>query len=155
MKKLIAILALMVVAIISYSQPKLPDVVKPAADAVLTAGQYVYLGGTSADTLTNGDTLTYTLRIFGGQTFDVRAQVYIDHISGTAAYKVYTYNSMDGTNWSAKTGDSLTITGITADQMYPTVMNFSDVMWPYKKIQVIQTGTAKTKPKGYIVTRNN
>ncbi len=152
MKKLIAILILIVVAMVSYSQTNVSSV---ATDGGLTAGQFVYIWGTSADTLTDADTTDYTIRIKGDQTFDIRFQMYVDFVSGTAAYKVYSYNSMDGVNWSAKTSDSLTITGITADQMYGTALSYGDVMDTYKKIQIIQSGTAVTKPKGYLVTRKN
>lgn len=152
MKKLVVILIFFMVAMNGFSQTNVPNV---STDGGLTAGQFVSIWGTSADTLTNADTINYTLRIKGDQTFDIKSQVYIDFVSGTAAYKVYTYNSMDGVNWSAKTADSLTITGITADQMYGTALSFSDVMDTYKKIQIIQSGTAVTVPKNYFVTRKN
>lgn len=140
------------VAMIGFTQTNVPGV---ATNGGLTAGQFVSIWGTTADTLINADTLTYTMRIKGDQTFDIKSQVYIDFVSGTAAYKVYTYNSIDGVNWSAKTADSLTITAINADQLYGTALSFTDVMDTYKKIQIIQSGTAVTVPKQYFVTRKN
>lgn len=152
MKKLISLLILALVAFAGFSQKQVPNI---AYDGGLTAGQYVYIWGTSADTLTDADTLEYVLRLKGDQTFDVKSQVYIDRVSGTAAYKVYTYNSIDGVNWGSKTADSLTITGIASDQLYGTALSFSDVMDIYKKIVIIQSGTAVTVPKQYFVTRKN
>lgn len=152
MKKLLVILVLAMVALAGYSQTNVTSV---ATDGGLTAGQFVSIWGTSADTLKNADTIQYVFRIKGDQTFDIKSQVYIDFVSGTAAYKVYTYNSMDGVNWSAKTADSLTITAITSDQMYGTALSFSDVIDTYKKVQIIQSGTAVTIPKQYFVTRKN
>lgn len=151
MKRFITLLLLCVVAMLSYSQTK----VIGTTSGNLTAGEYVYLWGSSSDTLTNADTLIFTVRFRGAQTFDVNSQMKIDHVSGTAAYKLYTYNSIDGVNWSAKTSDSLTIASITTDQLYGTALNFSDVITVYKKFQLIQSGTAKTVPKLYFVTRSN
>lgn len=126
-----------------------------AKDGTFEAGQWAYLWGTSADTLTNADTLTYVARIKGGQTFDIKSQLYVDYVSGTAALKVYTYNSIDGVNWGAKTADSLTIASVTADGLQTTGLTFPDVIDVYKKIVVIQSGTAKTIPKLIYVSREN
>lgn len=152
MKRFVTLLVFFMVAMIGFAQTDVPSV---ATDGGLTVGKFVSIWGTSADTLTNADTINYTLRIKGDQTFDIKSQVYIDFVSGTAAYKVYTYNSMDGVNWTAKTADSLTITAITADQLYGNALSFTDVMDTYKKIQIIQSGTAVTVPKQYFVTRKN
>ena len=146
------ILTFAIIAMAGFSQTNVASV---ATNGGLTAGQFVSIWGTSADTLTNADTINYTLRIKGDQTFDIKSQVYIDFVSGTAAYKVYTYNSIDGVNWTAKTADSLTITTINADQLYGTALSFTDVMDTYKRIQIIQSGTAVTVPKNYFVTRKN
>jgi len=152
MKKFLAILTLIFVAFIGDAQT---NVRNGETTGGLTAGQFVYIWGSTADTLENADTLTYTLRIKGDQTFDIKSQVYINHVSGTAAYKVYTYNSIDGVNWGAKTADSLTIASITADGLNATALSFTDVMDTYKKIVLIQSGTAVTIPKQYFVTRKN
>lgn len=152
MKKFICLLILAFVAFAGFSQTNVSSV---GTDGGLTAGKYVSIWGSSSDTLTNADTLTYTMRIKGDQTFDINSQVYIDWVSGTAAYKVYTYNSMNGVDWSAKTADSLTITGVVADVMNLTVLSFTDEMNVYKKIELIQSGTAVTIPKQYFVTRKN
>lgn len=153
MKKLVTLLILVFVAFTGFSQTNVSSV---STDGYLTAGKYVSIWGSTSDTLTNADTLTYVIRIKGEQTFDINSQVYIDWVSGEAAYKVYTYNSIDGVNYSAKTADSLTITGVTADAMNATVLSFTDEMNVYKKIQLIQSGAAAvTVPKQYFVTRNN
>lgn len=152
MKKLFVLLMLAFVAIASIAQTKVPFV---ATNGKLEAGQYVSIFGSTADTLKNADTLTYTFLVKGIKTFDVKSQVYINHVSGNAAYKVYTYNSIDGVNWSAKTADSLTIASITADGLNATALTFSDEINVYKKIQIIQSGTAVTIPKQYFVTREN
>lgn len=152
MKKFLVNLILLVAVISGFSQTNVKNV---ATDGGLVAGQFASIWGTSSDTLKNGDTLNYVLRIKGDQTFDIRMQVYIDFVSGNAGYKVYTYNSIDGVNYTSKTADSLTIETITADQMHGTALNFADVMETYKKIQIIQAGTAVTIPKVYFVTRKN
>lgn len=152
MKKFLVNLILLIAVISGFSQTNVKNV---ATDGGLVAGQFVSIWGTNSDTLKNGDTLNYVLRIKGDQTFDIRMQVYTDFVSGSANYKVYTYNSIDGVNYTSKTADSLTIETIIADQMHGTALNFADVMETYKKIQIIQSGTAVTIPKVYFVTRKN
>ena len=153
MKNLFVVFILLCMASIGMAQP--PRMSEKFKDGTFEAGQWAYLWGTSADTLTNGDTLTYVARIKGAQTFDIKSQLYVDHVSGTAALKVYTYNSIDGVNWGAKTADSLTIASVTGDGLQATGLTFSDVIDVYKKFVIIQTGTAKTVPKLIYVSREN
>ena len=152
MKNLFVVFILLCMATIGMSQTRMTEQTK---NGTFEAGQWAYLWGTSADTLTNGDTLTYVARIKGGQTFDIKSQLYVDHVSGTAALKVYTYNSIDGVNWGAKTADSLTIASVTGDGLQATGLTFSDVIDVYKKFVIIQCGTAKTVPKLIYVSREN
>ena len=79
----------------------------------------------------------------GAQTFDIKSQLYVDHVSGTAdSLKVYTYNSIDGVNWGAKTADSLTYCKCPRRQgLQATGLTFSDVIDVYKKFVIIQYGT--------------
>jgi hypothetical protein len=152
MKNLIGLIMLMLVAFVSMAQTKLTE---QTTDGILTAGKLVYIWGTSADTLTNSDNAEYIFRVVGDQTFDIVAQLYSNHVSGTAALSVYTYNSIDGVNWGAKTGDSLTIASVTADGLNATKLIYSDELNPYKKIRIEQTGTAKVIPKLILITRKN
>ena len=152
MKNLFVVFILLCMASIGMAQTRMAE--KPK-NGTFEAGQWAYLWGTSADTLTNADTLIYVARIKGAQTFDIKSQLYVDHVSGTAALKVYTYNSIDGVNWGAKTADSLTIASVIADGLQATGLTFSDVMDVYKKFVIIQSGTAKTVPKLTYVCREN
>jgi hypothetical protein len=152
MKKFMTMLIFMLVASMGFSQTPVPAV---TSNGYLTPGEYVYIWGTTADTLKNADTLTYVMRIKGDQTFGIKAQVYAKYKSGTAAYKVYTYNSFDGVNYTAKTVDSLTVTGITGSELYGTALSFAATMDVYKKFVLIQSGTAKTVPKLIFLTRKN
>ena len=153
MKNLFVVFILLCMASIGMAQPLMPEQSK---DGIIEAGKWAYFGGTSADTLTNADTLTYVARIKGAQTFDIKSQLYVDHVSGTAdSLKVYTYNSIDGVNWGAKTADSLTIASVTADGLQATGLTFSDVIDVYKKFVIIQSGTAATVPKLIYVSREN
>lgn len=153
MKKLISILLLIMVAMIGYSQKNVPSV---ATDGVLTAGQYVYIFGSAADTLKNADTLEYVFRIKGDQTFDIKTQLYNNHVSGTANLKVKTYKSIDGVNYVVTaTADSITSASVTGDGLDSEELTFSDVMFTYLKVIIWQSGTAVTVPKMYFVTRKN
>ena len=152
MKNLFVVFILLCMSSIGLAQPLMPEQSK---DGIIEAGKWAYFGGTSADTLTNADTLTCVARIKGLKTTDIKSQLYVDHVSGTAALKVYTYNSIDGVNWGAKTADSLTIASVTADGLQATGLTFSDVIDVYKKFVIIQSGTAKTVPKLIYVSREN
>jgi hypothetical protein len=82
--------------------------------------------------------------------------LYVDWKSGTSALKLKTYKSDDGVNYVVTAaGDSITGSAITADYLDTEELNFSDVMFPYLKVQIIQTGTAKVIPKVYFITREN
>lgn len=153
MKNLFVVFILLCMSSIGMSQTRMTEQPK---NGTFEAGQWAYLWGTSADTLTNGDTLIYVARIKGAQTFDIKSQLYVDHVSGTAdSLKVYTYNSIDGVNWGAKTADSLTIASVIGDGLQATGLTFSDVIDVYKKFVIIQYGTAKTVPKLIYVSREN
>lgn len=153
MKKFLAILVFVIVAMTGYSQTNMASV---ATDGYITAGQYVNIWGAAADTLKNGDTLVYVARVKGDQTFDIESQLYVDWKSGTSALKLKTYKSIDGVNYIVTAAaDSITGSAITADYLDTEKLTFSDVMFPYLKVQIIQTGTAKVIPKFIFVTRKN
>lgn len=153
MKKYIVLISLVFVAFIGLAQTNVASV---ATDGSLTAGQYVSIWGTPNDTLTDGDTLVRVLRIKGDQTFDIKTQLYVNHVSGTASLKLKTYKSIDGVNYVVTAdADSITGASVTGDGLDSEELTFSDVMFPYLKVVLIQTGTAVTVPKQYFITRKN
>lgn len=153
MKKLILFSILFAIAFISTAQTKAPRV---ATDGSLEGSAYVYIGGTSADTLTNADTLVYTMRVTSDATQDYLFRLYNDFVSGTAGGKLKTYKSINGTTWEVTAAaDSITVSGLTADALDSEAITVSDFLYPYLKVVYTQSGTAKTVPKVYIYTKKN
>lgn len=146
-------LLLMVTLIGMMSVTAQKNVVAPAANGTLTSGQYVYLWGTTADTLTNADTLSYTYRVKGEEAFNINCQLYNDRVSGTASGTLISYTSIDGINFVAS--DTITVSSISADALDTEVISYTGVMHPYIKFVYIQSGTAVCVPKLYFVTRKN
>lgn len=153
MKKYFIILMLAFVAFAGIAQNAVPNV---ASNGVITKEAYVSLWGSTADTLTNADTISYILRVRGTNEFDIKAQLYLDYVSGTAAGKLKTYKSIDGVNWVVTAeADSITATSVTADILDTEELTFSDYLSPYLKFIYIQSDTAVTVPKIYIYAKLN
>jgi opacity protein-like surface antigen len=150
MKKFIILIVALVGMMSATAQKNVPT---QSADGVLTAGSYVYLWGTSADTLTNADTLSYTYRVKGEEAFNINCQLYNDRVSGTASGSLVSYTSIDGINFVAS--DTITVSSISADALDSEVISYAGVMHPYIKFVYIQSGTAVCVPKLYFITRKN
>jgi len=153
MKKLISILifAFLGIAIFAQSYPT-----EVAPDGYISGPAYVYIGGTTSDTLTNTDTLTYVVRVKGNYTQDFNNKLYLDFVSGTAGGKLKTYKSMDGVTYEVTAAaDSITATSVTEDIMDTETITYDNFNWPYIKYIYIQSGTAVTVPRIYIYTKRN
>jgi len=123
-------------------------------DAKITKEYYKYIWGTTSDTLTNADTLSYVFRVRGSQTQDININLYSDYVSGTAGGTLVAYRSPDGVNY-ATTGDTITVASLTADALDGEQIALSDYNNPYLKLIYLQTGTAVTIPKVYIYSKKN
>lgn len=132
------------------------NVTEVTPNAYISAPDYVYIFGTTSDTLTNADTLTSVIRIKGNYTQDFTIKLYTDFVSGTAGGKFKTYKSMDGVTYEVTAaGDSITSASVTADIMDTETITLSDFNWPYLKFIFTQSGTAVTVPRVYIYTKRN
>jgi len=153
MKKIIGLIFMVAFAIGLQAQTNIPEV---TPDFYITQPASVYVGGNTAATLTNGDTLTYVFRIKTQDLFDIKLQLYVDWISGTAGGKLKTYQSINGVDYVVTAAaDSITASGVTADYLDTEVLTFSDCMITYLKAIYIQTGTAVTKPKLMFIIRKD
>jgi hypothetical protein len=138
---------------VSIAQTRVTEV---APNGYLVGASYVYLGGTTSDTLTDADTLTYVLRIKGDQTMDIKAQIYNDFVSGTATGKLKSYKSIDGITYVVTAdADSITVASITADILDSEELTYSDALFPYVKFIYIQAGTGVNIPRIYIYGKVN
>ena len=153
MKNFMLFLSLIVVAMISVAQTRVTEV---TPDGYIGQPAYVNIWGTSADTLTNADTLTYVIRVKGDWTQDFNVQIYNDFVSGTATGKLKSYRSIDGVNYTiTSAADSITVAAVTADILDSEVLNFADFNYPYLKFIYIQAATGVNVPKLYIYSKKN
>ena len=144
------LIAVLGIAISAQGQTKATEV---TPNGYISNEAYVYLFGTSSDTLTNADTLTWVVRCKGGHTQDFNIKLYLDHISGTAGGNLWVTQSMDGITYVAVAGDTITASSVTGDIMDTQTISKTDFLYPYLKFYYIQTGTAVTIPKVYIYTK--
>lgn len=153
MKNTLLILTLLLVSFAMFGQTKPTEV---APDSYIREPSYQYIFGTTADTLTNADTLSWVVRIKGDKTQDFAIKLYNDYVSGTAGGKLKTYSSPDGVNYEVTAaGDSITVTGLGADALDAEVITLDNYLRPYLKFIYIQSGTAVTIPRVYIYTKEN
>lgn len=151
MKKLIVIFSLLFTVIVAFGQSTPTEV---APDGYLTDASYQYVFGTTADTLTDADTTSYVWRVRGSNVYDINIKLYSDFVSGSAGGTLIAYHSMDGVNYGA-TGDTITVSSLTADAMDSEVIDLNDFLYPYLKVILIQSGTAVTVPKVYLYSKKN
>ena len=153
MKKYLGLLLLVCLAVLGMSQTRMAEV---TPNGYLNGSSYVYVWGTSADTLTDVDTLTYVFRVKGNVTTDIKAQLYLDFVSGTAGGKLKSYKSIDGVNYVVTAAaDSITTSSVTADILDTEELSYADALFPYLKFIYIQSGTAVTVPKLIIYAKEN
>lgn len=150
MKKLLFITFILSFSLLSFGQRKPAEV---APNGYITMPDYQYVWGTAADTQTNADTLDFVWRVKGKNVFDMTIKLYNDHVSGTAGGKLKTYYSIDGVNYTLK--DSIVVSSLTADALDSEVITIDNFLYPYLKVNYIQSGTAVTIPKVYFYVKEN
>jgi len=151
MKKLVFLISMILVSVVLMAQTTPTEV---DTDAKISKQYYKYVWGTTADTLTNADTLEFVFRVQGTQTQDININLYSDFVSGTAGGTLITYRSPDGANY-VSTGDTITVASLTADGLDTEEIALGDYMNPYLKLIYIQTGTAVTIPRAYAYSKKN
>jgi len=151
MKKLFLILIMSVFVLVANAQIT-PTAVTP--DGYVSAPTSKYIWGTTADTLTNADTLNFVFRVKGNWTQDFTIKLYSDFVSGTAGGTLTAYSSPDGVNYAAL-DTAITVTSLTGDAMDAETIGIDDFMYPYLKFIYLQTGTAVTIPKVYVYSKKN
>jgi len=147
MKNLLFMIAFLI-GIVSINAQTVVTEVTP--DGYITEPSYVYIFGSTSDTLTNGDTTTYVMRVQGLDALDFNIKAYVDRVSGTAGGTVILSQSIDGVTYQSELGDTITLSGIVADVMDTETISKSGFNYPYFKIEWIQTGTTVTVPKLFI-----
>lgn len=70
----------------------------------------------------------------------------------TPVSDVATNGSLDGVNYFSA-GDTITVTSLTADGFDSETLDYTGYLWPYLKLNYIQSGTAVTIPKVYIYSK--
>ena len=151
MRILLLIMLIATLGVVVNAQTK-PTSVAP--DAYILDADYEYVWGTSSDTLTYADTLSFVYRIKGSVTQDIGLDLYVDFVSGSAGGSLVTYRSPDGVNYVSTT-DTIKVTSLEADALNSTRINLADYNSPYLKLYYLQTGTAVTIPRVYVYTKRN
>lgn len=149
MKKIISILFLVGFCFMSYAQT-IPTEITP--DDYLSDVGYVEIWGTTNDTLTNADTLSFVYRVKGTEQLDINVGLYSDYVSGTAGGELIGYYSFDGVNYFTL-GDTVTVSALTEDAFDSENLDYLNYNYPYLKLEYIQTGTAVTVPKVYFYAK--
>jgi len=149
-KLIIMLIAVLGIAISAQGQTKATEV---TPNGYISNEYYGYIFGTTVDTLTNADTLTWVVRCKGSHTQDWNIKLYLDWVSGTAGGNLWVTQSMDGITYVPAVGDTITASSVTADIMDTQTISKTDFLYPYLKFYYIQTGTAVTIPKVYIYTK--
>lgn len=149
---MIILIAVLGIAINLQAQTKVTEV---TPDGYITGPAYVYVFGSTSDTLTNATADTVVLRVKGNYSQDFNIKAYVDHVSGTAGGTLILNHSIDGSNWEVSVGDTITLTGVTGDLLDSEVINKQKYLYPYMRFIWTQSGTAVTVPKAYIYTKLN
>lgn len=151
MKKLVLLFAIIIAAFAANAQTAVSAV---TPDGYINSPAYVYIWGSTSDTLTNADTLNFVFRVSGLDAYDFKVGLYSDHVSGTAGGTLIGYGSLDGVNYFSL-GDTITVSSLTADAFDSETLDYVGYLWPYMKFTYLQTGTAVTVPKPYVYCKKN
>ena len=151
MKKLFFIIFALIVSFGAIAQTRVTEV---TPNGTVSEPSYVYIWGSTADTLTNADTLNYVIRVYGNEVYDFKIGLYSDFVSGTAGGTLIGYGSLDGVNYFSL-ADTITVDSLEADAFDTETLDYSDYLWPYLKFIYLQSGTAVTIPKVYIYAKKN
>ena len=147
MKKLFALITIMVFAVVAMAQTT-PAEVTP--DAYITDAYYKVV---TLDTLTNTDNDAFVFRVKGLKTQDFTVKLYTDFVSGSSSGTLIAAGSINGVAYTNI--DTITIASVTADAMDTEVITLNDYNYPYLKFTMAQTGTAVTVPKVWIYGKFN
>jgi len=121
-----------------------------AGGQVVTAQRALTFPVVSADTLSNTDTTSKVLQITAGYS-GIAIQPVITRLSGTAAGKVYLFESLDGVNYGLAT-DSITL----SNQVTNTVIWKKAAPNPvFYRIQATSSGTVSQAVRIHYVLRKH
>lgn len=148
MKKVIYFLILMV-SVVAATAQTISNPTEVSPDSYIYDASYVAID----DSLTNVDTTLYTFRVKGSVEQDFTIKLYLDWVSGTAGGVLTVLQSIDGVNYQAYTDSTITATGVTEDGMEAETIELSGYLYPYMRLQYIQSGTAVTRPKIFVYSK--
>ena len=111
MKRLFALISIMVFAVVAMAQTT-PTEVTP--DAYITDAYYKVV---TLDTLTNADNDAFVFRLKDSKTMDFTVKLYTDFVSGSSSGTLIAAGSINGVAYTNI--DTITIASVTADAMRP------------------------------------
>lgn len=155
MKKYILGLILLSLSMLGFSQAV--KVNTSVSGASFTAPNYVYFGGTSADTLYASDTLVWSVFVKGGDVQKILGRLSITKVTGTVSDTVYFYGSFDGTTKDAAI-DSIFNSNVSTGYKYLTASRWANFSYPYLLIWNWDKGGARNGVKSVrrldLISRN-
>lgn len=141
MKKILAILALASLMVLSINAQT-----AVVTGATVTCPNYLYIGGTSSDTLYASDTLTWVLRVKGDWVQKMQLKLNITKVTGTVSDTVYFYGSFDGTTLDVAI-DSIFNSNVATGIKYVTASRWTNFAYPYIIVRNWDKGGARTGVK--------
>jgi hypothetical protein len=121
-----------------------------ASVQVASAQAYTELPFTSADTLTNADTIVKNITLSSSASDGIILQPVITRLSGTAAGKIVLLQSVNGTDFIRT--DSVTLSNLVTNTAFITKTSPLSL---YYRIEFISSGTTALIPRLYYIQRKN
>lgn len=153
MKKIVLSLLFTLAAVGCFSQATTLRV-----SSGFVAPNWVYVGGTTSDTLYASDTLQWSIRIAAQETQYLSMRLLITKVTGTVSDTVYFYGSFDGTTLDAAI-DTITNSNVSTGYKYVTASRWTAFNYPYIIIRNWDKGGARNGVKSVrrldIMSRNN
>ena len=146
MKRIFSLLICLLAFVALQAQPSWANRISSQTSGSFTAPNYVYIGGTSADTLYASDTLIYSIRVNYTDVQTMKIRLYIDKVTGTVSDTCYFYGSFDGTTKDAAI-DSIFNSNVSDGYKYLNTSRWTTFGYPYILIWQWDKGGARTGVK--------
>jgi hypothetical protein len=111
----------------------------------VSAPNWVYIGGQTADTLVNKDTLVWAIRVNGSYVQKLSGRLKIVRSSGTVSDTTYFYGSHDGTTKDCAIDSIFTTSATGTTYKYLTDSRWTAFNYPYILIWNWKKGGAALK----------
>lgn len=126
----------------------LSNPVAGTANATITGEYYKVV---TLDTITDAAAKDYVFRVKGKDALSIKVGLYTDWVSGSAGGTLIAKGSLDGITYMNL--DTITISAVVSDVFDTETIDLAGYMYPYLKLTMTQSGTAKCVHKPYIYAK--